>query len=101
MSLVDLHRSLFLFYFRYSLTDQGLALAERLNLEETGMTKEHVEQKSEEENSQDGLDVVDLTLEEEEKEEEEEREEKESWWVQAGWLLCKCKDVLVSLFVTF
>lgn len=77
MSSVDLHRSLFPFYFRYSLTDQGLALAEKLNSEETGMTKEHVEQKSEEENSQDGADVVDLTLEEEE--EEEEREEKESF----------------------
>ncbi|XP_067256650.1 crossover junction endonuclease MUS81 isoform X1 [Chanodichthys erythropterus] len=62
---------------RYSLTDQGLALAEKLNSEETGMTKEHVEQKSEEENSQDGPDVVDLTLEEEG--EEEEQEEKESW----------------------
>ncbi|XP_051755525.1 crossover junction endonuclease MUS81 isoform X2 [Ctenopharyngodon idella] len=59
---------------RYSLTDQGLALAEKLDSEETGMTKEHVEQKSEE-NSQDGADVVDLTLEEE----EEEQEERESW----------------------
>lgn len=71
------------------MTDQGLALAEKLDSEETGMTKEHVEQKSEEENSQDGADVVDLTLEEE----EEEQEERESWWVQAGWLLCKCKDM--------
>ncbi|XP_067301992.1 crossover junction endonuclease MUS81 isoform X2 [Pseudorasbora parva] len=62
---------------RYSLTDQGLALAERLDSEETGMTKERVEQKSEEENSQDGPDVVDLTLEKEE--DDEEQEEKESW----------------------
>ncbi|CAM4515995.1 unnamed protein product [Leuciscus chuanchicus] len=63
---------------RYSLTDQGLALAERLDSEETGMTKEHVEQRSEEEISHDGPDVVDLTLEE-----EEEQKEKESRCVQA------------------
>ncbi|KAK7176951.1 hypothetical protein R3I93_001021 [Phoxinus phoxinus] len=62
---------------RYSLTDQGLALAERLDSEETGMTKEHVEQKSEEENSHDGPDVVDLTLEEEDDDDNEEQEEKE------------------------
>jgi len=68
------------------LTDQGLALAERLDSEETGMTKEHVERYSEEENSQDGPDVVDLTLE------EEEEEEKASRWVQAGWLLHKSRD---------
>ncbi|XP_039515244.1 crossover junction endonuclease MUS81 [Pimephales promelas] len=58
---------------RYSLTEQGLALAERLDSEETGMTKEHVERYSEEENSQDGPDVVDLTLEEEEEEEKASR----------------------------
>uniref|UniRef100_A0A671KJI4 Crossover junction endonuclease MUS81 n=1 Tax=Sinocyclocheilus anshuiensis TaxID=1608454 RepID=A0A671KJI4_9TELE len=54
---------------RYSLTDQGLALAEKLDSEESGMAKEHVEQMSEEEDSQDGPDVVDLTLEEEDEEE--------------------------------
>lgn len=80
MSSVDHLCSLFLFYFRYSLTDQGLALAERLDSEETGMTKEHVEQRSEEENSHDGPDVVDLTLEEEE---EEKEKAKASRWVQA------------------
>lgn len=73
------------------MTDQGLALAERLDSEETGITKEHVEQKSEEENSQNAPDVVDLTLEEED--EDEEQKEKASRWVQAGWLLRKCKDI--------
>lgn len=66
-------RHLSLFYFRYSLTDQGLALAKKLDSEETGMAKEHVEQMSEEEDTRDGPDVVDLTLE------EEEQGEKESW----------------------
>ncbi|XP_016335132.1 crossover junction endonuclease MUS81-like [Sinocyclocheilus anshuiensis] len=61
---------------RYSLTDQGLALAEKLDSEETGMAKEHVEQMSEEEDTRDGPDVADLTLEEED---EEDQEEKESW----------------------
>ncbi|XP_026072421.1 crossover junction endonuclease MUS81 [Carassius auratus] len=56
---------------RYSLTDQGLALAEKLDSEETGMDKEHVEQMSEEEHARDGPDVVDLTLEEEEEQQEE------------------------------
>uniref|UniRef100_A0A673HC70 Crossover junction endonuclease MUS81 n=1 Tax=Sinocyclocheilus rhinocerous TaxID=307959 RepID=A0A673HC70_9TELE len=51
---------------RYSLTDPGLALAEKLDSEETGMAKEHVEQMSEEEDTRDGPDVADLTLEEEE-----------------------------------
>ncbi len=55
------------------MTDQGLALAEKLDSEETGMPKEHVEPMSEEEDTRDGPDVVDLTLE------EEEQEEKESW----------------------
>lgn len=64
-----------MFYFRYSLTDQGLALAERLDSEETGVAKEHVEQMSGEEDSRDGPDVVDLTL----VEDEEEQEDKESW----------------------
>uniref|UniRef100_A0A8C1CUX0 Crossover junction endonuclease MUS81 n=1 Tax=Cyprinus carpio carpio TaxID=630221 RepID=A0A8C1CUX0_CYPCA len=59
---------------RYSLTDQGLALAERLDSEETGMAKEHGEQMSGEEDSRDGPDVVDLTL----VEDEEEQEDKES-----------------------
>uniref|UniRef100_A0A671KPP7 Crossover junction endonuclease MUS81 n=1 Tax=Sinocyclocheilus anshuiensis TaxID=1608454 RepID=A0A671KPP7_9TELE len=59
---------------RYSLTDQGLALAEKLDSEESGMAKEHVEQMSEEEDSQDGPDVVDLTLEEEDEEEQEDKE---------------------------
>ncbi len=72
------------------MTDQGLALADKLDSEETGMAKEHVEQMSEEEDTRDGPDVVDLTLEEED---EEEQEEKESWWVVAGWLLHKCNDV--------
>lgn len=52
---------------RYSLTDQGLSLAEKLDSEETGMLHEDVD-------SQDGQNVVDLTLEE-----EDEDEEKESW----------------------
>lgn len=73
LSPVTLHLSPF--YFRYSLTDQGLALADKLDSEETGMAKEHVEQMSEEEDTRDGPDVVDLTLE---KEDEEEQEEKES-----------------------
>uniref|UniRef100_A0A671KJH3 Crossover junction endonuclease MUS81 n=1 Tax=Sinocyclocheilus anshuiensis TaxID=1608454 RepID=A0A671KJH3_9TELE len=47
---------------RYSLTDQGLALAEKLDSED------------EEEDSQDGPDVVDLTLEEEDEEEQEDKE---------------------------
>lgn len=52
---------------RYSLTDQGLSLAEKLDSEETGTLHEDVD-------SQDGQNVVDLTLEE-----EDEDEEKESW----------------------
>lgn len=52
---------------RYSLTDQGLSLAEKLDSEETGTRHEDVD-------SQDGQNVVDLTLEE-----EDEDEEKESW----------------------
>uniref|UniRef100_A0A8C1M681 Crossover junction endonuclease MUS81 n=1 Tax=Cyprinus carpio TaxID=7962 RepID=A0A8C1M681_CYPCA len=52
---------------RYSLTDQGLALAERLDSEETR------------EDSRDGPDVVDLTL----VEDEEEQEDKESWLATA------------------
>uniref|UniRef100_A0A673HIB5 Crossover junction endonuclease MUS81 n=1 Tax=Sinocyclocheilus rhinocerous TaxID=307959 RepID=A0A673HIB5_9TELE len=47
---------------RYSLTDQGLALAEKLDSED------------EEEDSQDGPDVVDLTSEEEDEEEQEDKE---------------------------
>uniref|UniRef100_A0A9J7XQ36 Crossover junction endonuclease MUS81 n=1 Tax=Cyprinus carpio carpio TaxID=630221 RepID=A0A9J7XQ36_CYPCA len=65
------HLSLSMFYFRYSLTDQGLALAERLDSEETGMAKEHGEQMSGEEDSRDGPDVVDLTLVEDEEEQED------------------------------
>lgn len=57
------------------MTDQGLALAERLDSEETWMAKEHGEQMSGEEDSRDGPDVVDLTL----VEDEEEQEDKESW----------------------
>uniref|UniRef100_A0A8C1MAK6 Crossover junction endonuclease MUS81 n=1 Tax=Cyprinus carpio TaxID=7962 RepID=A0A8C1MAK6_CYPCA len=60
---------------RYSLTDQGLALAERLDSEETREAKEHVEQMSGEEDSRDGPDVVDLTL----VEDEEEQEDKERY----------------------
>uniref|UniRef100_A0A672K311 Crossover junction endonuclease MUS81 n=1 Tax=Sinocyclocheilus grahami TaxID=75366 RepID=A0A672K311_SINGR len=54
---------------RYSLTGLGLALAEKLDSGETGMAKEHVEQMSEEEDTRDGPDVADLTLEEEDEEE--------------------------------
>lgn len=52
---------------RYSLTDQGLSLAEKLDSEETGALHEDVD-------SQDGQNVVDLTLEE-----DDEDKEKESW----------------------
>ncbi|KAI7813884.1 crossover junction endonuclease MUS81 [Triplophysa rosa] len=51
---------------RYLLTDDGLALAEKLHSEERVIDKGPVEDKSEEESSGDGADVVDLTLEEEE-----------------------------------
>ncbi|KAA0723047.1 Crossover junction endonuclease MUS81 [Triplophysa tibetana] len=51
---------------RYSLTEHGLALAEKLDSEERVIDKGPVEDKSEEESSGDGADVVDLTLEEEE-----------------------------------
>uniref|UniRef100_A0A8C2BZV3 Crossover junction endonuclease MUS81 n=1 Tax=Cyprinus carpio TaxID=7962 RepID=A0A8C2BZV3_CYPCA len=47
----------------------GLTLAEKLDSEETGMAKEHVEQMSEGEDTWDGPDVVDLTSEEEDEEE--------------------------------
>uniref|UniRef100_A0A9J7Y963 Crossover junction endonuclease MUS81 n=1 Tax=Cyprinus carpio carpio TaxID=630221 RepID=A0A9J7Y963_CYPCA len=44
----------------------GLTLAEKLDSDETGMAKEHVEQMSEGEDTWDGPDVVDLTSEDEE-----------------------------------
>lgn len=52
--------------FRYSLTEHGLALAEKLESEERGIDEDPVEDKSEEESSGNGVDVVDLTLEDEE-----------------------------------
>lgn len=55
------------------MTDQGLTLAEKLDSEETGMAKEHVEQMSEGEDTWDGPDVVDLTSEEEDEEEQVEK----------------------------
>ncbi|XP_051560761.1 crossover junction endonuclease MUS81-like isoform X2 [Myxocyprinus asiaticus] len=59
---------------RYSLTEQGLALAEKLDSKESGMDKEQAEEKSEEEISGHRPGVVDLTLEEEEDEEKGEKE---------------------------
>nr|XP_055053518.1 crossover junction endonuclease MUS81 [Misgurnus anguillicaudatus] len=56
---------------RYSLTEQGLALAEKLDSSEGGVHKDPVAEKSEEDSSGDGPDVVDLTLEEDKDEDGE------------------------------
>ncbi|TRY55515.1 hypothetical protein DNTS_014031 [Danionella cerebrum] len=62
---------------RYSLTSQGLTLAEKLNSEQTGAVREYVEQRSVGESSQEAQNLVDLTLGEDE--DVEEQEEKETW----------------------
>ncbi|XP_052009399.1 crossover junction endonuclease MUS81 [Xyrauchen texanus] len=56
---------------RYALTEQGQALAEKLDSEERGDDQKHAEEKSEEESSGHGPRVVDLTLEEDEEGEKE------------------------------
>lgn len=75
MTIKSLNLSFIMIGFRYSLTEHGLALAEKLDSEERVIDKGPVEDKSEEESSGDGTDVVDLTLEEE----EDDKGVKESW----------------------
>uniref|UniRef100_A0A671PC25 Crossover junction endonuclease MUS81 n=1 Tax=Sinocyclocheilus anshuiensis TaxID=1608454 RepID=A0A671PC25_9TELE len=74
-----------------SLSSVGLALAEKLDSEETGMAKEHVEQMSEEEDTRDGPDVADLTLEEED---EEDQEEKEITFPNTAYDIVLCVDFI-------